>query len=85
MAVASTFTDRLCIATNGYFTESLSAQNLMACGDSEQQGCNGGSAFRAWEFIANRGIVTGGNFGSKEVLYTNLHIRSSKLNIIQNM
>jgi len=69
--VASAFTDRLCIATNGTFTESLSAQNIMACGDGEQSGCNGGSAYRAWEFTMNNGVVTGGGFGSKEVARDN--------------
>lgn len=39
----------------------------MSCGDDEQLGCNGGSAFRAWEFTMRKGIVTGGDFGSKEV------------------
>jgi len=39
----------------------------MACGDDEQSGCNGGSAFKAWEFTMKKGIVTGGGFGSKEV------------------
>ncbi|KAL5244509.1 hypothetical protein ACI65C_011919 [Semiaphis heraclei] len=66
VAVASTFTDRLCIASNGTFTENLSAQNLMSCGDDETLGCDGGSAFKAWEFTMGNGIVTGGNFGSNE-------------------
>lgn len=39
----------------------------MSCGDDEQLGCNGGSAFRAWEFTMHKGIVTGGDFHSKEV------------------
>lgn len=67
VAVASTLTDRLCIATDGNFTKDLSAQNLMTCGDDEQTGCNGGSAFRAWEFTMTNGIVTGGKFNSKQV------------------
>lgn len=39
----------------------------MACGDDQQEGCNGGSAFRAWEFTMTNGIVTGGKYNSKEV------------------
>nr|BAH71802.1 ACYPI000009 [Acyrthosiphon pisum] len=66
VAVASTFTDRLCIASNGQFTDNLSAQNLMSCGDGEKMGCDGGSAFKAWELTMNKGIVTGGNFDSNE-------------------
>lgn len=44
----------------------------MSCGDDEKLGCNGGSAFKAWEFITGKGIVTGGNFDSNEVY--NIHI-----------
>lgn len=39
----------------------------MSCGDNDQLGCNGGSAFRAWERTSREGIVTGGDFGSREV------------------
>lgn len=46
----------------------------MSCGDEEQLGCNGGSAFRAWEYTMNKGIVTGGNFHSSEVKYTRYEI-----------
>ncbi|XP_060862942.1 cathepsin B-like cysteine proteinase 3 [Metopolophium dirhodum] len=66
VAVASTFTDRLCIASNGQFTDHLSAQNLLSCGDEEKMGCDGGSAFKAWELTMSKGIVTGGNFDSNE-------------------
>jgi len=43
----------------------------MSCGDDEILGCDGGSAFKAWEFTMANGIVTGGNFGSNEV-YNNI-------------
>ncbi|XP_050435932.1 cathepsin B-like cysteine proteinase 4 [Adelges cooleyi] len=66
VSVASAFTDRLCIATDGQFTKKLSAQHIMSCGDDKQAGCQGGSAYRAWEFTKNHGVVTGGNFNSKE-------------------
>jgi len=39
----------------------------MSCSIDEQSGCYGRSAFKAWEFTMKKGIVTGGNFGSKEV------------------
>jgi len=39
----------------------------MSCSDDEILGCDGGSAFKAWEFTMGNGIVTGGNFGSNEV------------------
>ncbi|XP_025405755.1 cathepsin B-like cysteine proteinase 3 [Sipha flava] len=66
VAVASSFTDRLCIKTDGKFTKHLSAQNLMSCGAERSTGCGGGSAFKAWEHTMTKGIVTGGHYGSNE-------------------
>jgi len=39
----------------------------MSCADDERIGCDGGSAFKAWERTMNKGIVTGGNFNSNKV------------------
>jgi len=39
----------------------------LSCGDEEKMGCDGGSAFKAWELTMSKGIVTGGNFDSNEV------------------
>lgn len=78
--MASTFTDRLCIATYGKLTDHLSAQNLMSCGETEKFGCDGGSAFKAWELTMGKGIVTGGNYESHEVyIIYRLRINSSLL------
>lgn len=39
----------------------------MSCGDDEKLGCDGGSAYKAWEFTMGKGIVTGGPYDSNEV------------------
>lgn len=72
VAVASSFSDRLCIKTGGRFAKHLSAQNLMSCGAEQSKGCGGGSAFKAWQHTMTKGIVTGGNFGSNEVNHNNI-------------
>lgn len=44
----------------------MSADQLLAC-DEKSQGCNGGNHDTAWRYIAEKGIVTGGDYGSNEV------------------
>lgn len=59
--------DRICIKSNGQQLVHLSAQDLLTCcGFSCGMGCNGGYPRAAWEFYKNKGIVTGGQYGSKE-------------------
>ncbi|KAF6217106.1 hypothetical protein GE061_001459 [Apolygus lucorum] len=62
VAVASTFSDRLCVGTNGKFTSPLSAEDLMSCCPGFE--CNGGNDAQAWTYVQNHGIVTGGDFNS---------------------
>ncbi|KAF6217105.1 hypothetical protein GE061_001458 [Apolygus lucorum] len=62
VSVASVFSDRLCIGTNGKFTLPLSAEDLMSC--SSQDECKGGNDAQAWIYVKNYGIVTGGDFNS---------------------
>ncbi|KAF6217104.1 hypothetical protein GE061_001457 [Apolygus lucorum] len=62
VSVASVFSDRLCIGTNGKFTSPLSAEDLMSCCPSFE--CNGGNDGVAWTYVQNHGIVTGGDFNS---------------------
>jgi len=58
--------DRLCIATNGKKRVKLSAQDLLSCGgktaawigDPELQGCMGGNVAKAWNFTAQKGVVS---------------------------
>lgn len=57
VAVASTYSDRACIAkqTDGYVY--LSPQELVSC-DDVSSGCNGGYSRKAWDYIMNHGLVT---------------------------
>ncbi|XP_076438146.1 cathepsin B-like [Babylonia areolata] len=58
--------DRICIASNGSVNAHLSAEELLTCCDSCGDGCNGGFPSAAWDFFANSGIVTGGQYGSHQ-------------------
>nr|AAT48985.1 cathepsin B-like proteinase [Triatoma vitticeps] len=58
--------DRICIHSNGKLQVHLSAENLLSCCDSCGYGCLGGSAENAWEYWHKFGIVSGGNYGSKQ-------------------
>jgi len=67
VASAATFSDRLCIASNGSITVSLSSDYLISCcGKMCGDGCNGGDDYRAWVFFKMTGLVTGGLYGSNE-------------------
>uniref|UniRef100_A0A1B6E818 Peptidase C1A papain C-terminal domain-containing protein n=1 Tax=Clastoptera arizonana TaxID=38151 RepID=A0A1B6E818_9HEMI len=66
VAAAAAFTDRYCIATNGSWNGHLSAEELMTCCDECGYGCDGGYDDMAWQYFQENGIVTGGDFGSKE-------------------
>ena len=52
LAVAS---DRLAIQSSGKEVISLSVQNLLACNNRGQQGCNGGHLDRAWNYMKRIG------------------------------
>ncbi|GMR36246.1 hypothetical protein PMAYCL1PPCAC_06441, partial [Pristionchus mayeri] len=66
MAATSVMSDRLCISTNFTRQEIISAQDLLSCCPSCGS-CGGGgfliSAFKHWK---ERGLVTGGLYGSNE-------------------
>nr|ATU82412.1 venom C1A protease 1 [Lethocerus distinctifemur] len=65
VAGASTFSDRVCIASGGNFTGLLSAHQLLSCcGKMCGDGCDGGDDYRAWVYIRKYGIVTGGQYQS---------------------
>nr|BAN20144.1 cathepsin B [Riptortus pedestris] len=66
VAGAGSLTDRLCIASNGSFTMPLSDVEVIACAfPYGGLGCRGGTERAAWDYFANHGIVTGGDYGSK--------------------
>ena len=55
--------DRLCIHSNGKKKVSLSVEQLKNCVNG---GCNGGWMDKAFEYYKTDGIVTGGDYGSKQ-------------------
>jgi len=59
-------TDRICIASNGELHVHISAEDLATCCSSCGYGCNGGFPAAAWQYFQNTGIVTGGNYDSKQ-------------------
>ena len=73
---AEAASDRMCIATNATLKLPLSAQDACFC--AEEGGCDGGMLFTVWNYIQERGLVTGGQyqgtgpFGSGPVSYTHL-------------
>jgi len=58
--------DRVCIQSNGNVNVHLSVDDLLACCDSCGYGCNGGFPQAAWDYYFGVGIVSGGNYGTKE-------------------
>ncbi|XP_067667061.1 cathepsin B-like [Haliotis asinina] len=59
-------TDRICILSKGAKNFHISAENLMTCCRTCGFGCNGGFPAAAWKYYEKDGIVTGGQYGSKE-------------------
>lgn len=60
--------DRICIKSNATIHLSVSAEDLMECCSACGRGCNGGYPAEAWLYWQNTGIVTGGAYGSHEVI-----------------
>lgn len=60
-------TDRFCIASKGAQKPHISAQDLLTCcGFMCGNGCQGGYPEAAWQHWKSAGLVTGGNYDSKE-------------------
>ncbi|WKX88435.1 hypothetical protein Q1695_008234 [Nippostrongylus brasiliensis] len=62
---AEAMSDRLCISTKGQKTVELSADELVSCCSYCGYGCDGGWPIYAWQYFAENGLVTGGNYGVK--------------------
>merc|ERR1719495_702275 len=58
--------DRLCIHSNGNAQVHVSSENLLACCYSCGFGCNGGFPGAAWSYWKNKGLVSGGQFGTHQ-------------------
>jgi len=63
---SSAFADRLCIATEGEFNQLLSAEELTFCCHLCGHGCDGGYPIKAWEYFKRHGLVTGGNYNTRD-------------------
>ncbi|VDM54234.1 unnamed protein product [Angiostrongylus costaricensis] len=62
VAAAEAMTDRICIASKGNLTVTISADDLLSCCDECGYGCDGGDPYEAWSYWVSSGIVTGTNF-----------------------
>jgi len=66
VSAAEVATDRTCIHSNGAFDMELSAEQIMSCCSSCGQGCGGGYPISAMEYWQQTGVVTGGDYGTKQ-------------------
>jgi len=58
--------DRICIASNGAQNAHISAEDLVSCCTSCGFGCDGGFPQAAWAYYKSSGLVTGGNYNTKQ-------------------
>lgn len=65
VSVAGAISDRLCIASNGYFNGLVSSEQINAC-TPKCWGCRGGWPQLAWRYFGHNGVVTGGDYQSQE-------------------
>ena len=59
-------TDRICISSSGKNNFHISAEDLVDCCSSCGYGCDGGYPEAAWDYFKHTGLVTGGNYNSKQ-------------------
>jgi len=58
--------DRICIASKGAENAHISAEDLVSCCSSCGFGCDGGFPQAAWSYFKSTGLVTGGNYNTKQ-------------------
>lgn len=68
IAVTSVINDRICIKSKKKITALYSPQKLLSCCHECGDGCNGGYSKAAWDYWTQKGLVTGGDYGSNEVI-----------------
>jgi cathepsin B len=66
LAAVEAMTDRVCIASMGAQNAHISAEDLTACCSSCGFGCDGGFPQAAWAYYKSTGLVTGGNYDTKQ-------------------
>jgi len=59
-------TDRICIASSGAQNTHISAEDLVSCCSACGFGCDGGFPQAAWSYFKTSGLVTGGNYNTKQ-------------------
>ncbi|CAJ0596279.1 unnamed protein product [Cylicocyclus nassatus] len=68
VAAAEVMSDRLCVQSNGRKNVHLSDTDILACcGEPCGEGCEGGWPYKAWKFLQEYGVVTGGHYREKNV------------------
>lgn len=60
--------DRVCIHSNGTKNFHFSADDLVSCCSECGDGCNGGYPGAAWQYWVDEGLVSGGQYGSHQVI-----------------
>lgn len=66
------FNDRLCIATNGSYTNYLSTADTAGCCNGTaclSFDCNGGQVATPWRWFKTTGVVSGGPYGDMSLCY----------------
>ncbi|XP_057654668.1 cathepsin B [Diorhabda carinulata] len=58
--------DRVCIHSNGTVNFHFSADDLVSCCYTCGMGCNGGFPGSAWHYWVRKGLVSGGQYGTKQ-------------------
>ncbi|CAJ0596281.1 unnamed protein product [Cylicocyclus nassatus] len=68
VSAAETMGDRLCVQSNGRINVHMSDTDILACcGEFCGHGCNGGYSFKAWTYMIEHGVVTGGRYRERGV------------------
>lgn len=78
ISVTSVINDRICIKSKKNITAFYSPQKVLSCCDDCGGGCNGGYSGAAWQYWMKRGLVTGGDYGSNEVIWISFSLYSIK-------
>ncbi|XKL62026.1 hypothetical protein PGB90_001859 [Kerria lacca] len=64
-ALVGSFTDRLCLKTNGSMNEHLSVEYVLSC-NPDISGCSGSWDYNILKFLKLNGTITGGYYDSDE-------------------
>ncbi|EPB71588.1 papain family cysteine protease [Ancylostoma ceylanicum] len=68
VSAAEVMSDRLCVQSEGKIKHQLSDTDILACcGEYCGKGCRGGWPIKAWEWIKENGVCTGGRYSAKNV------------------